>query len=40
MIEFVIEGLHQTFLLTKQIDDARITYTDAVSYMMNELADG
>ncbi|MBI5154587.1 magnesium chelatase [Candidatus Poribacteria bacterium] len=36
MMEFVIEGLHQNFLLTKQIKDARITYTDAVSYMMDE----
>ncbi|MEQ8819302.1 MAG: magnesium chelatase [Sumerlaeia bacterium] len=39
MMEFVIEGLHQNFLLTKHIRDARITYTDAVAYMMNELAD-
>ncbi len=39
MMEFVIEGLHQNFLLTKHIKDARITYTDAVSYMMNELTD-
>ncbi len=37
MMEFVIEGLHQNFLLTRHIKDARITYTDAVSYMMNEL---
>ena len=40
MMEFVVEGLHQNFLLTKHIVDARITYTDSVSYMMNELADG
>jgi magnesium chelatase subunit I len=39
MMEFVIEGLHQNFLLTKHIKDARITYTDAVSYMMDELQD-
>ncbi len=37
MMEFVVEGLHQNFLLTRHIRDARITYTDAVSYMMNEL---
>lgn len=38
-MEFVIEGLHQNFLLTKRMIDARIRYTDAVSYMMNELTD-
>lgn len=38
-MEFIIEGLHQNFLLTKRIQDARIKYTDAVSYMMNELTD-
>ena len=37
MMEFAIEGLHQNFLLTKRIEDARIRYTDAVSYMMNEI---
>lgn len=36
-MEFVVEGLHQNFLLTRHIKDARITYTDAVSYMMDEL---
>lgn len=36
-MEFIIEGMHQNFLLTKKILDARIRYTDAVSYMMNEL---
>ncbi len=39
MMEFIVEGLHQNFLLTKRIRDARIRYTDAVSYMMNELTD-
>jgi magnesium chelatase subunit I len=39
MREFVIEGLHQNFLLTKHIKDARITYTDAVSFMMDEAAE-
>ncbi len=39
LMEYVIEGLHQNFLLTKKILDARIKYTDAVSYMMNELSD-
>lgn len=39
IMEFVVEGLHQNFLLTKNIKDARITYTDAVSYMMDELTD-
>jgi len=39
MMEFVIEGLHQNFLLTKHIKDARITYSDAVSYMMDELTE-
>ncbi|CAN5210523.1 magnesium chelatase [soil metagenome] len=39
MMEFFIEGLHQNFLLTKRITDARIRYTDAVSYMMNELSE-
>lgn len=38
-MEFFIEGLHQNFLLTKKIEDARIRFTDAVSYMMNELSD-
>jgi magnesium chelatase subunit I len=38
-MEYVIEGLHQNFQLTKHIQDARITYTDAVSFMMNEAAD-
>ncbi len=39
MMEFFIEGLHQNFLLTKRIVDARIRYTDAVSFMMNEISD-
>ena len=39
LMELFIEGLHQNFLLTKRIMDARIRYTDAVSYMMNELSD-
>ncbi len=39
LMEFFIEGLHQNFLLTKRILDARIKYTDAVSYMMNELSE-
>ncbi len=39
LMEFVIEGLHQNHLLTKQTIDARIRYTDTVSYMMNEVAD-
>ncbi len=39
MMEFFVEGLHQNFLLTKRILDARVRYTDAVSYMMNELTD-
>ncbi len=38
-MELFIEGLHQNFLLTKRIVDARIHYTDAVSYMMNELGE-
>jgi magnesium chelatase subunit I len=38
-MEFIVEGLHQNFLLTKKIVDARIRYTDAVSYMMNELTE-
>lgn len=38
-MEFVIEGLHQNFQLTRHLRDARIVYTDAVSYMMNELQD-
>lgn len=39
LMEFFIEGLHQNFQLTKRIVDARIRYTDAVSYMMNELGE-
>ncbi|MBX3727837.1 MAG: magnesium chelatase [Candidatus Sumerlaeia bacterium] len=39
IMEFVIDGLHQNFLLTKHIKDARISYTDAVSYMMDEAAE-
>ncbi|MCC6545926.1 magnesium chelatase [Candidatus Sumerlaeota bacterium] len=39
LMEFFIEGLHQNFLLTKRIEDARIKYTDAVSYMMNEVGE-
>lgn len=38
-MEFIIEGMHQNFLLAKKILDARIRYTDAVSYMMNELTE-
>jgi magnesium chelatase subunit I len=37
--EFIIEGLNQNMLLTKQIVDARVRYTDAVSYMMNEVSE-
>src|SRR5690606_13484612 len=36
LMEFILESLHQNFLLTKHVVDARIRYTDAVSYMMNE----
>lgn len=39
MMEFIVEGLHQNFLLTKHLKDARITYTDSVGYMMDEIAD-
>ncbi len=39
MMEFFVEGLHQNFLLTRRIQDARIRYTDAVSYMMNEISE-
>lgn len=39
MMEFFIEGLHQNFLLTRRLTDARIRYTDAVSYMMNEVSE-
>ena len=39
IMEFVVEGLHQNFLLTKHYHDARITYTDAVNFMMNEIGD-
>jgi magnesium chelatase subunit I len=35
-MEYIVEGLHQNFLLTKKITDARIRYTDAVAYMMRE----
>jgi len=39
MMEFIIEGLHQNYLLTKHIIDTRIRYTDTVSYMMNEVSE-
>ncbi|MDX1971002.1 MAG: magnesium chelatase [Candidatus Sumerlaeia bacterium] len=39
MMEFIVEGLHQNFLLTKHLKDARISYSDAVSYMMDEISD-
>ncbi|MDX2176882.1 MAG: magnesium chelatase [Candidatus Sumerlaeia bacterium] len=38
-MEFILDGLHQNFLLTKHVVDARIRYTDTVSYMMNEVSD-
>jgi len=36
LMEFVIEGLHQNFLITKMIAGKKIVYTDTVSHMMGQ----
>jgi magnesium chelatase subunit I len=36
-MEFLIEGLHQNFLITKVLVGTRITYTDTVSHMMGQM---
>lgn len=38
-MEFLIEGLHQNYLITKSLAGKRITYTDTVSHMMGQLED-
>jgi magnesium chelatase subunit I len=38
-MEFIIEGLHQNFLITKMIVGQMTTYTDTVSHMMNQMED-
>lgn len=35
-MEFIIEGLHQNFLITKMIAGRKIIYTDTVSHMMGQ----
>lgn len=36
LMEFIIEGLHQNFLITKMIAGKKIVYTDTVSHMMGQ----
>lgn len=38
-MEFLVEGLHQNFLITKVLAGTRITYTDTVSHMMGQMED-
>ncbi len=37
LMEFVVEGLHQNFLITKMVAGKKIVYTDTVSHMMGQL---
>lgn len=39
LMEFVVEGLHQNFLITKMIAGKKIVYTDTVSHMMGQMDD-
>ena len=36
-MEFIVEGLHQNFLITKMLVGKKITYTDTVSHMMGQM---
>lgn len=38
-MEFLVEGLHQNFLITKMLVGTKITYTDTVSHMMGQFED-
>lgn len=38
-MEFLVEGLHQNFLITKTVLGMRVTYTDTVSHMMGQMED-
>lgn len=39
LMEFVVEGLHQNFLITKLASGNKVVYTDAVSHMMGQFDD-
>jgi len=38
-MEFIIEGLHQNFLITKMMVGKKIVYTDTVSHMMGQMSE-
>lgn len=37
LMEFIIEGLHQNYLITKMVGDKKAVYTDTVSHMMGQM---
>lgn len=37
LMEFIIEGLHQNFLITKMVAGKKSVYTDTVSHMMGQM---
>jgi len=39
LMEFVVEGLHQNFLITKMAAGRKVIYTDTVSHMMGQFED-
>jgi len=39
LMEFVIEGLHQNYLITKMVGGRKAVYTDTVSHMMGQIDD-
>lgn len=39
LMEFVIEGLHQNFVITKMVGGKKAVYTDSVTHMMGQLND-
>ena len=36
-MDFIMEGLHQNFLITKMLVGTKVVYTDTVSHMMGQM---
>jgi hypothetical protein len=39
LMEYVLDGMAQNFLITKMVEGGRSVYTDSVSHMMDQLED-
>lgn len=39
LMEFVVEGLHQNYLITKMVGGRKAVYTDTISHMMDQMED-